>query len=135
MFKLPFSFMGWVAKRLSPQKFSKLIKSSYSDSDLEILKNENIEKFLVEDIREAFKNGADGPSWDAVILFLDWGFNLQDINFKIHIFHGTEDKIVPMKFAEYKEKHLPNNSYTEYKGEGHLNLVTKFDEILLKVIK
>lgn len=40
-----------------------------------------------------------------------------------------------MKFVEYKEKHLPDNSYIEYKGVGHLILITKFDEIILKVLE
>ena len=134
LFKLSFSYMGRIATTKSPQKFSKLLKSAYSGPDAEILENEEMAKFLRVDMIEAFKNGADGPSWDTMIRYLDWEFNIQDIDFKIHIFHGSEDITVPLKFAEYKAEHLQNTSYTVYKDEGHFMFVRKFDEILSQVI-
>ncbi|MCG3221823.1 MAG: alpha/beta hydrolase [Candidatus Heimdallarchaeota archaeon] len=135
LFKLAYSYMGRIARKKSPQKFSKMLKSAYSEQDAEILQDEEMAKFLKVDMEEAFKNGADGPSWDAINLYSDWGFKLQDINFKIHLFHGIEDITVPLKFAEYKAEHLQNSSYTEYKNEGHFMFVRKFEEILSEVIQ
>ena len=135
LFKLAHSYMGRVVRKKSPQKLSKMLKSAYSEIDAEILQDEEIAKFFKVDMEEAFKNGANGPSWDAINIYSDWGFKLKDINFKIHLFHGTEDITVPLKFAEYKAKHLQNTSYTVYKNEGHFMFVRKFEDILSKVIQ
>ncbi|MHA1200596.1 MAG: alpha/beta fold hydrolase, partial [Candidatus Heimdallarchaeaceae archaeon] len=135
LFKLAHSYLGWIARKKSPEKFSKLLKSAYSETDAEILQNEKMAIFLKMDIAEAFKNGADGPSLEAMNLLSDWEFKLQDIKHKIHLFHGNDDITVPLKFAEYKAEHLQNSSFTKYNDAGHFMFVNKFEEILSKVIK
>ncbi|TXT58040.1 MAG: hypothetical protein BAJALOKI2v1_460001 [Promethearchaeota archaeon] len=134
LFRLPFSYLGKKAKSEDKQEFLDLIKSSFGDADLEIIKDEEIAEFFVRDMKEAFSQGSKGPSWDAVIRYREWGFKLEDIDFKIHIFHGTEDKFVPMPFVEYKKEHLEDWEYTEYEDQGHLYILTKLNEILGKLI-
>lgn len=135
LFKLAHSYMGRLVRKKSPQKFSKMLKSAYSETDAEILQDEEMAKFFKADMEEAFKNGADGPSWDAINIYSNWEFKLQDIDFKIHLFHGTEDITVPLRFAQYKAEHLQNTSYTEYKDEGHFMFVRKIEDILSEVIQ
>lgn len=68
-FYIPFSLLGYAAKWLSPYSFMKLLESSMSQADKELMSDEEMARFFVEDVKEAFRQGARGSADDAIALY------------------------------------------------------------------
>jgi pimeloyl-ACP methyl ester carboxylesterase len=132
-FYLPFELLGYAAKKLSPQGFIKGIKSSLSEADKELLRDEEMARFFAKDVREAFRQGVRGPADDALILYSEWGFKVEEIEAKVDLYHGTEDKFAPMSYAMYLDEKLPCSSLHIYPEEGHLFVMKLFGEVLEQV--
>jgi pimeloyl-ACP methyl ester carboxylesterase len=134
LFYAPFSLLALAAKHLSPRTFFKSIDSSMSDPDRELIRDRAVADFYANDMREAFRQGVRGPADDAILLYQDWGFNLEEIAIPVHIFHGQEDKFAPYSFAEYLHHTIPQTTLHAYPQEGHLFLYKLFDEIFEQVL-
>ena len=57
------------------------------------LAKEIIEVFFAE----AFRQGIAGICHEAGLYARPWGFQLQDITIKIHLWHGEQDENVPVR--------------------------------------
>ncbi|MGF1478254.1 MAG: alpha/beta fold hydrolase [Cyanophyceae cyanobacterium] len=132
-FYIPFSFLGYAAKWLSPDSFWKLLESSMSKADQELLSDEEMARFFVEDVKEAFRQGARGPADDAIILYREWGFRIEEIEGKVDLFHGEEDKIAPYTYAIDLDEKIPNSELHGYPGEGHVFVMRLFDKVFEQV--
>jgi len=129
VFYLPFSFLGYAAKWLSPQSFIKSLESSLAEDDKKLLEDKGFAQLLAEDTREAFRQGVRGPADDAILLYRDWGFRVDEIEMKVHLFHGREDKFAPYPFAEYLNRAIPDSELHDYPGRGHLFLIQMFEDV------
>lgn len=132
-FYLSFSFIGYAAKWLSPQNFLKSIESSMSAPDLQLMSDEELARFFAEDIKEAFQQGVRGPADDAILLYGDWGFRVEEIQAPVQLFHGEQDKFAPYRFALYLDEKLPRSILHSYSEQGHLFLVNLFGEVFERV--
>ncbi len=86
-----------------------------------------------DDIAEAFRNGAQGPAWDQLILANPWGFDLTNISTKIYLWQGDQDVMVPLPMGEYLARTIPNCHATFCSGEGHMLIFSRWSEILTKL--
>ncbi len=68
---------------------------------------------------EAFAQGGRGVAVDTLIQYSDWGFRLADLRGRLHLFHGTEDELVPFEFGRYIADHAPNCEFHALEGWGH----------------
>lgn len=68
---------------------------------------------------EAFAQGGRGVAVDTMIQYSDWGFRLADLRGRIHLFHGTEDELVPFEFGKYIADNAPNCEFHPLEGWGH----------------
>ena len=132
MLTVPFSLMGYVAKRF-PKKFMEFISSSLSEADKILLTDPDVERVLTKDVQEAFRQGAQGVSDDALLCYKNWGFAVSDIGVPVLLLQGTADTLVPYSFAEYLHHKIPNNTFLPYPNEGHYFMVTRFGEIFEKL--
>ncbi|MGD8625941.1 MAG: alpha/beta hydrolase [Anaerolineae bacterium] len=132
-FYAPFSLIGFAARWLSPQGFVKSLESSMSAADKAFVADEAVARFYAEDVKEAFRQGVQGPADDAIILYGDWGFDVAEIDVKVHIFHGKEDRFAPYRYALYLDERIPRTRLYPYPGKGHLFLLGLFDEVLAKI--
>lgn len=131
LFQFPFTLLGLTAKALPPATFIKLLHQSnyFCDEDYAILSNPDAANFLINSVRESFAQGSEGAAYDALLRYQDWGFELSDIRFPVHIFHGDRDISAPYRFAEYKHRHLPNSELHTYPNEGHFFLWSHWEDI------
>jgi pimeloyl-ACP methyl ester carboxylesterase len=130
IFKPTFALLGMLIKYSKPEKLRKLFKRSLCKADdqwLSVLGNAT--NFQLS-MKEAFRQGAAGAAEDALMLYADWGFSLEEITFPITLYHGSADKFVPYSFAKYKEKHLSNPTLHTLNGKGHLTMCDEYDAIL-----
>lgn len=84
-------------------------------------------------IRGQFQTGAKGYIKEGKLYTGPWGFTLRDIVFhRVHIWHSTEDRLIPVEFAKAIAKSIPHAKFTEVPEEGHTSLVLNHGERILK---
>lgn len=112
--------MGMVKRVRSARQYKRIMGEMLCEADLEIIDlYPNFVPALTYSLKEAFRQGAAGPSDDAIAIYKDWGFSLNEVEFPIIIAHGTADKHVPFSFAEYMHSQLPHSMLVPLEGEGH----------------
>lgn len=120
---VPFSLLGYAAQWMSPQGFINLLESSMSAADKQLVEDQEMAQFFADDIAEGFRQGVRGPADDAIILYGEWGFRVEDIETEIHLFHGEEDKFASYSYAVYFDEKIPQTKLYGYQGEGHLFII------------
>ncbi len=122
-----------VAKRVTKDGTGLLDKATArgAPADRTAVAEPSLRQVLIDDLREAFRQGARGPSRDARVLSRRWGFQLGDIRVPTWLWHGHEDRNVPVGLARYVSEQIPGSRTTLYRADGHFStLVGHVAEIL-----
>jgi pimeloyl-ACP methyl ester carboxylesterase len=134
LFYLPFSLLGFAAARFSDDGFARMLRSSMGEDDRQlILGNKGMAHFFRAIVKESFAQGSRGPAVDAIRCYSDWGFRLRDIDYPVHLWHGTEDKFADFALAQFKHRAMLHSSLTVFEGCGHLHFVTEYDKLLAEI--
>ena len=89
---------------------------------------------LITSSKEAFRQGASGPAQEMRLVVNAWGFNLEDINIPIGIWHGKLDVQVPLSHAEMFRDKLPNAKLRFCEKDAHISILyNHVDEIFQSV--
>jgi len=59
---------------------------------------------------------------DDLAFVRSWGFNLDEIRVPVSVWHGLEDRFVPLAHAEWLAANVPGARSHLVQGEGHLSL-------------
>lgn len=110
------------------------VKSNLPESDKKNLEQAEVTRLVRESLLEAIREGTRGAAWDYTILARPWGFRLQDISMKVHLWHGESDINVPPSMARYIADTIPNCQARFVPGEGHFSLVGNYIEEILTVL-
>jgi pimeloyl-ACP methyl ester carboxylesterase len=119
LFKIFFDILS-VSEKLFPESTYKAVMKTLCESDQKIAAEQDFKDVFIESQAEAFRQGSQGVTSDAAVHYVDWGFKLEEILFNLHVFHGTEDHLVPLEFGQHVSKNVPNCELHIMKGEGHL---------------
>ena len=119
LFRLMFEMMALGIRWLPEQYYNELLKT-VNDSDKEVTANPDFKQHMIADQKEALTQGGKGATRDAAVHYLDWGFRLKDIPGKVHIFHGTDDKLVPTEYARHLADNIPGANLHWLDAQGHL---------------
>ncbi len=120
--------------RLNPAAAKKLVPKSAPKADREAFARPEIQAIDRQDLIEAYRNGARAVYWEIVLLTTPWGFRLEDIHKKIHLWHGDEDTTVPPNLARYMARTLPDCEPRFYPGEGHTLIYNYWREMLAAAV-
>jgi pimeloyl-ACP methyl ester carboxylesterase len=103
--------------------------------DREVLQNAQTRRLLAQALAECTRQGAQGNLDEAVRFVRPWGFNVEEIAFeKIFLWHGAQDRFVPISLAYVLTKALPHCAATFYPHEGHLSTPGNHAEGILKTL-
>ena len=122
-----------VAKRVAKDGTGLLEKVAArgAPGDRTVVADPSVRNVLADDLREAFRQGARGPSRDARVVNRRWGFRLEDVQVPTWLWHGQDDRFVPAQLARYVSERIPGTRTTLYRADGHLStLVGHVGEIL-----
>ncbi len=133
VFYVPFGFLGVAAKRLSPHRFMRMLESSMSSTDQQLLADQEMAQFFADDVAEGFRQGFRGPADDAILLYRDWEFRVEEIEIEVHLFHGQEDRFAPYRFAEYFDEKISRTRLHNYPGEGHLFFMKSLGDVFQQI--
>ncbi|MFX1536455.1 MAG: alpha/beta fold hydrolase [Promethearchaeota archaeon] len=130
IFRLFYGVLGFIVKHQNDEKLMKNFQSSMCEADKKMIEEDHeMTVFLANDIKESFRQGARGPSHDAILQYRDWGFNLENISIPVHLYHGMEDKFAPYAFAEFLHGVIPNSILKSYPGEGHFSILNMIGDV------
>lgn len=119
LFKLFFDMMAFSARHL-PATYYKEVAKAGSEADRQIMEDPQFKAHLMADQKEAMAQGGGGAAHDAVIHYQDWGCRLEEIKGKVIIFHGDEDRFVPLQFGQHLAENIPDCDLHILPGQGHL---------------
>jgi len=119
LFKMFFDLM-YVSEKFMPELTYNSFMKQLCASDRKIAAEVYFRKVFTESQAEAFRQDCQGVTTDAAVHYVDWGFRLEEISFKLHVFHGTEDHLVPFEFGRHIGENVPCCELHGLEGEGHL---------------
>lgn len=111
-------------------KIGDRLTSSFPPADQKAIEESGSGDWLIENIKEGYRQGGVGPAQDDILINTSWGFKLQDIQTRIDVWQGELDKNVPLNQGEYQSELLPNSRLTVLSGQAHLYLLTHWREVL-----
>jgi pimeloyl-ACP methyl ester carboxylesterase len=83
----------------------------------------------------AFERGTRGVALDWKLEARPWGFSLQEVRMPVHIWHGEQDELQPIRQGQIMANALPNARAKFYPNEGHISLfVNHYDELLSTIV-
>lgn len=115
-----------------PERLRKQFMSRLSPVDAAALQRDEVWNRRLADLREAFRNGPSGASWDLVLAARPWGFQLEEIQVPASLWHGELDTTTPVALARAMARAIPNCQATFVPGEGHLSLFLKHEDEIFR---
>ena len=89
---------------------------------------------MVESMRGAFRQGAEGPAWDCG-LYAQWGFELEEVNGEnAMLWHGKEDANAPFAMASKAAKLIKGCKLRVVEEEAHMSLSFHHIEEIVQAI-
>lgn len=83
-------------------------------------------------IQECLRRGTKGAALDIGLYVRPFDFSPSSIRFPLHLFHGAEDRNVPLALVRSAIRDIPSAILTEFPGDAHLSsFCHHFDEIAL----
>lgn len=122
-----------LARHALPLTFA-LIAAPAPAPDRRMLREAGFRSFLGASLREAFRRGVRGPARDLRLLSAPWLLEIAGIRTPVRIWHGEDDRVVPVSMGRFLARELPNCRAVMVGGEGHYSLIGGHaDEILAAV--
>lgn len=136
----PDALRGYLAEaamgmdELSASSFQEAFASLLPDVDRRALTGEFAED-ITADLREAVSTGIDGWLDDDLALIRPWGFDLDEIEVPVTLWHGTADQMSPVVEARVLTSSVPQVHPHIIEGEGHLSIYTRTGEMIDELIE
>jgi pimeloyl-ACP methyl ester carboxylesterase len=81
-------------------------------------------------ICEGLRTGTSGAAWDVGMYVRAFDFSLSNIHIPMRLFHGVQDRNVPISLVRLFVQNLPTAKLTEFPDDAHLStLCCHFPEI------
>ncbi|MEP6872466.1 MAG: alpha/beta hydrolase, partial [Anaerolineaceae bacterium] len=123
------SFTSLLARR-APALFFRQFSRQASSADMAILSNPVHKVALLRHVREAFRHGSRGVVEDAALLAQPWGIAFDAISTPVRLWHGEDDRTVPVASARIVAEAIPGCTPTFIPGAGRLWLLEHAGEVL-----
>lgn len=83
---------------------------------------------------ESVRQGADGLKWELIDGWLPWGFRLDGIRMRVHLWHGEQDPRVARKHVDFTASRIPDCVLTVWPGVGHFGIAKYWSQVLEALI-
>lgn len=107
---------------VTADQIAKGLESLVSDADAAVLSGEFAE-WLVRGFQDGLAPGDQGWWDDSASHVLPWGFELDSIRIPVKIWHGRQDRFVPVQHGQWLAEHVPGAEADISKSDGHLTLI------------
>lgn len=127
-------FLSHVVRR-NPAGYIDRMQYKLHDVDKSVLARPAIQDMLTRDFTEALRYGAQGMVDDMSANHgRPWGFPLDQIKARVHLWYGELDRSVPPAMGRYLRSTVPDCEATFVRGAGHLWILMHLREVLGSMI-
>ena len=127
-FRLMYALLGVTAKYFRAT-FVEQVRKVVNDYDREILLQPDVETIFREMSAECFAQGSDGLVSDSELLYRRWAFDVRAIERRVHLWQGTDDRLVPAGINKTIADRMPGAVWHPVEGAGHFVAVGSADEL------
>jgi pimeloyl-ACP methyl ester carboxylesterase len=97
-----------------------------------VLKDEEFRQRFQEVVAEAFRQGGRGPAHDYGLEGRPWGIPVSDIRVPVTIWHGEDDRMVPVTQGRILAAAMPSADRNFLPGIGHFSLGVRHGKEILR---
>ena len=112
----------------TPEQFAEDLKSLLSPAAAEVLTGD-LARWLTETHKVALSAGDQGWWDDGVAHLTGWGFDLRGIQVPVKIWHGRQDRFVPVQHGQWLAASVPGAEADISDRDGHLTMIGRVGEI------
>jgi pimeloyl-ACP methyl ester carboxylesterase len=112
----------------TPEQFGADLESLVSPADAEVLTGELL-RWLTETHQVALSPGDQGWWDDGAAKLTSWGFDLGGIRVPVKIWHGRQDRFVPVQHGQWLAASVPGAEADISDRDGHLTMIGRVGEI------
>jgi pimeloyl-ACP methyl ester carboxylesterase len=81
-------------------------------------------------LAESVRQGIDGLRWELIDMWFPWGFRLDEIAMRVHLWHGEQDPRVARRHIEFIAERIPDSVLTTWPDVGHFGIAKYWGQIL-----
>lgn len=127
-FRLMYAALGLTAKRFR-RSFADQLRKALNDYDRQVLLRPGVETAFCDACAECFAQGSDGLVRDAELLFRRWAFDVTAIERPVHMWQGTNDRLVAASINRTVADRMPGAVWHAVEGAGHFVAVGAGDDV------
>jgi pimeloyl-ACP methyl ester carboxylesterase len=105
--------------------------SLLSEVDREMLTDELL-TYVHTNMQQALAAGAEGWADESLAMYEPWGFDLTGIVVPVQIWHGGQDRFVPVSHGRWLAEHIPSAEAMIFEEEGHVSLQERHTGAMLE---
>lgn len=127
---LLFRFIYWqigLLAKIAPKQYLKRAMTTFESADAETFSIPRVHNAIF-----SAKGSSKGQQLDTKLIISPWDFELQDIKVPLFIWQGGKDHNASPAMGRYLEKVIPNSIMNYLPEEGHISLIVKNAESILK---
>jgi pimeloyl-ACP methyl ester carboxylesterase len=108
----------------SPESLREAMSTLLTPVDADAL-TEDVARWLFDQFRCAMAHGVEGWHDESVADLGDWGFSVTDISVPVAIWHGGQDRFVPIGHGRWLAEHVPGATFHYEPDLGHGSLIER----------
>jgi pimeloyl-ACP methyl ester carboxylesterase len=116
------------ARAATPEQLAEIMTSVLSPVDAAALTGE-LAEWMASSTRDGLAAGDQGWWDDGVAELTSWGFDLRDIGVPVKIWHGRQDRMVPVQHGEWLAANVPGAEADISDRDGHVTMIGRIGEI------
>ena len=128
-FRLMYAALGLTARRFRGS-FVEQVRKAVNEYDQQVLRRPDVETIFCDMSAECFANGSDGLVRDSELLYRRWSFDVRTIRRSVHMWQGTDDRLVPSAINKAVSEQMPGAYWHSVEGAGHFVAVGAADNVL-----
>lgn len=118
----------------TPADMLRILGDLVSEPDRAVL-SEHYAELAHASLQASISNGVFGWLDDDLAFVRSWGFSLDQIRVPVSVWHGREDRFVPLSHGEWLAANVPGARSHLVEGEGHISLSrNRYGDVLDELI-
>ena len=126
--------LGGLGMRHCPERLLDLVAGSMPAADRAVLVRPGVRALLIDDVREALRQGVRGAAHELTLFSRPWGFRPEGIRLPVRLWHGEADTQVPVAIARRLAATIPQCHASFMRGAGHFWVFDHLDEVVSALI-
>ncbi|WP_116453593.1 alpha/beta fold hydrolase [Blastococcus litoris] len=114
---------------LRPALLPRYLQLRLNAADRRVLGRPAVREVMGAAFEEGLRNGSSALTVDRALLFRPWGFPVSAVRQRVHIWHGTQDWMVPVSLGQVLSRMLPDCTARWFSGEGHFLVFDHAEEV------